>query len=81
MLQRNHLMITTDSLKKMDAEAFKKMQDQTLSGPKNQSRTIKITPPSQFFHIELNEHAWHFYEMATKKEDLESGSFMVQKVN
>jgi tetratricopeptide (TPR) repeat protein len=72
MLQRNHLMITTDSLKKMDAEAFKKMQDQTLSGPKNQSRTIKITPPSQFFHIEINEHAWHFYEMATKKEDLES---------
>jgi tetratricopeptide (TPR) repeat protein len=70
LIERNHLRVTADSLKKLDALAFKRTQ---ASQQKNQTRVVKIAPPSQYLHIELNEHAWHFYEMATKKEDLETG--------
>ena len=33
---------------------------------------VRFSPPSQFYHIELNEHAWHFYEMFDNANDLET---------
>jgi hypothetical protein len=69
-----HMLVTADSLKKMDEFELK---NQTISLPApNQPlpyhNVIKFAPLSQFFPQELNEHAWHFFEMTDNQEDLKN---------
>lgn len=71
-LDYTHMRLTVDSLKRMDELEMKKQLSRPFPGKPSQLQTMKMSPPSQFFHIELNEHAWHFFEMATKKHDLEN---------
>ncbi|MDQ6477906.1 hypothetical protein [Dyadobacter sp. LHD-138] len=68
-----HQRLTVDSLLKMDEKEFRNQSFPKPDPSKEVSvQKIGFTAPSQFFHIELNEHAWHFFEMAGKKEDLEN---------
>ncbi|MCF0056236.1 thioredoxin family protein [Dyadobacter sp. CY356] len=69
-LDYTHMRLTVDSLKRMDEKEMKIQQSRQIPG--KLSHTMRISPPSQYFHIELNEHAWHFFEMAKKKGDLEN---------
>ncbi len=66
------MRLTVDSLKRMDELEMKNQISRPFPGKSSQLQTMRMSPPSQFFHIELNEHAWHFFEMATKKRDLEN---------
>ena len=71
-LDQNHLLMTVDSLKRMDEAEFKKnLADQTPVGPAGEKIAILFSPPSQIFHIELNEHAWNYYQMNNNQNDLE----------
>lgn len=68
-----HQRLTVDSLLEMDEKEFRNQPFPKETPSKEVSiQRVGFTAPSQFFHIELNEHAWHFYEMARKKEDLET---------
>jgi thioredoxin-related protein len=86
-LDFNHMRLTVDSLKRLDASELKKKLD-NYTGNKGLNRpfpgmqgqpapvtvsTFSFTPPSHYFHVELNEHAWHLYEMSDKPRDLENG--------
>ena len=74
MLVENSLIkVSLDSLKRMDDY---EMKHQTFSQPavgqqQPLNNTFRFAPPSQHYHIELNENAWHFFEMANQKDDLE----------
>lgn len=72
-LDFTHMVVTVDSLKKMD-EADMKNQPPLPPVPfrKETMRVVSVAPSSQFFHMDLNEHAWHFYEMSSKTSDLET---------
>jgi thioredoxin-related protein len=82
-LDYNHMRLTVDSLKRMDTSELKKMQDnqglnRPFPGMQGQPKQVIVSsfnfaPPSQYFHVELNEHAWHLYEMSDKPRDLENG--------
>lgn len=86
-LDFNHMRLTVDSLKRLDASEMKKMQNNQVKNkglnrpfPGMQGQpsqvavsTFSFSPPSQYFHVELNEHAWHIYEMSNKSKDLENG--------
>ena len=67
-----HMRLTVDSLKKMDEF---EMRNQTFSRPEPGQQlpltNVKYAPPSQFYYLELNEHAWRFFEMANEPADLE----------
>ena len=73
------MRISIDSLKKMDQqliqERFKARNggDNPPGGVPNvlTREMVSISPPSQFFHIELNQAAFYFWELATKPDDLE----------
>lgn len=72
-LDFTHMRITTDSLKKMDeAETKNQPAVPPAAWSKESVKMVRFAPPSQFYHIELNEHAWHFYEMFTNVGDLET---------
>lgn len=60
-LDFTHMVVTVDSLKKMD-EADMKNQPPLPPVPfrKETMRVVNVAPSSQFFHMDLNEHAWHF---------------------
>lgn len=72
-LDYTHMRITADSLKKIDDVA---MKNQPVIPPapwaKESVRMVRFSPPSQFYHMELNEHAWHFFEMFDNANDLET---------
>jgi hypothetical protein len=68
-LDNTHMRMTADSLKKMD-EKLMNPPAVTAAGKTNQTR-IQMMPQSQFFHLDLNQHAWHFFEMSSKTDDLE----------
>jgi thioredoxin-related protein len=71
-IDHNHLLLSIDSLKRMDDDMMKKsLASQTPLGPAGEKQAIRFAPPSQRFHIELNEHAWHFYELNNNPRDLE----------
>ncbi|MCE6991728.1 DUF255 domain-containing protein [Dyadobacter sp. CY323] len=71
-IERNYMNVSIDFLKKIDSlEVVKMMPKDPI--PKNgvTVRSFGVQSPSQFYHIELNNRAWHFYEMAATKTDLE----------
>ena len=86
-LDFNHMRLTVDSLKRLDASELKKMQgnksinkglNRPFPGMQGQLASVTVSaisfaPPSQYFQAELNEHAWHLYEMSDKPRDLENG--------
>ncbi|MCE7040096.1 hypothetical protein [Dyadobacter sp. CY312] len=72
LLNYNHLVISSDSLRRMDEAYFKKMSKvNDSSNEKIVPNGVGFPPPSHYFNVELNEHAWHVYEMSDKKGELE----------
>lgn len=72
LMDQTHLLMTVDSLKRMDAAAFEKNRvAQTPVGPPGEKQAVRFAPPSQVFHMELNEHAWHYYQMNNNPRELE----------
>ena len=73
LLNFTHMSLTVDSLKKIDAQEMRN-QPQIPPAPwrKEPVRIVRNAPSSQFYHMELNEHAWHFYEISNKASDLET---------
>lgn len=67
-LDNNHVRLTADSLKRMDERLMNPRK--VAVGSKAKPRP-QMMPQSQFIHMDLNEHAWHIYEMSSKTDDLE----------
>jgi tetratricopeptide (TPR) repeat protein len=70
-LDRHHMRITADSLKKLDQQELRNSISDNPASKQPQTFSVRSVPHSQFFHMDLNEHAWHFYEMSDKVSDLE----------
>ncbi|SDE50164.1 Thioredoxin-related protein [Dyadobacter soli] len=71
-LEQNHLLLSVDSLKRMDQAALQKnLADQTPLGPAGEKQAVRFAPPSQQYQMELNNHAWQFYLLNNKPRDLE----------
>ncbi|CAG4999343.1 hypothetical protein DYBT9275_02206 [Dyadobacter sp. CECT 9275] len=68
-LDHTHMHLTADSLKRMDARLMNPAK--APAGTKAKHPGMPIIPQSQFFHMDLNEHAWHVFEMSSKIDDLE----------
>ena len=80
LFQHHHMMITVDSLKRMDDEMLKKnLADQTPLGPAGEKQAVHFAPPSQYFHTELNNHAWNFYQYNNNPRDLENALMWSKK--
>jgi len=72
-INQTHMSLTVDSLKKMDAQQMKNQAPRPPAPFRKDHVNIKrFAPPSQYFHMDLNEHAWHFYEMSDKVGELET---------
>lgn len=76
LMESKYMPLTIDSLNAMDDAAF--MTQRTFIEAKPQkpkqgvvSRSFGMVPPSQFISKDLNEHAYHFYELTSDKELLE----------
>jgi thioredoxin-related protein len=67
-LDQIHMRMTADSLKKIDA---KLMNPPAPTSTTKKSHPQMMMPQSQFFHMDLNEHAWHVFQMSMKTDDLE----------
>ncbi len=46
-----------------------------------QVRAIGVMPPSQFIFRDLNEHAYHFYELTQDKALLEKALIWSKKID
>lgn len=68
-LDYTHMRLTADSLKRMD-ERIMNPPKAALGSKTKQSRP-QMMPQSQFYHMDLNEHAWHIFQMSSKVDDLE----------
>lgn len=80
LIQQNHLWLTVDSLKRMDEEMLQKnLADQTPLGPAGEKQAVRFAPPSQYFHTELNNHAWNFYQFNNNPRDLENALMWSKK--
>lgn len=77
----NHMRTSIDSLKRLD-EAEMKKQMKTMTDQMKNRRGVApsemmsremfgIRPPSQFYHIELNQAAWYFWELTSDYNHLE----------
>lgn len=76
LIESKYMPLTVDSLDAMDDAAFKAQQTFFMSKRGKRERDITvmsmaIAPPSQFVYLELNEHAYHFYELTRDRELLE----------
>ena len=76
LMESKYMPLTVDSLNVMDDAAFKAQQEffEVVRGKPGQGvtvRSLQMMPPSQFIARDLNEHAYHFYELANDKELLE----------
>lgn len=76
LIETKYMPLTIDSLNAMDDAAFKAQQNFVMSKRGKPEyglmvRSIAMAPPSQFISIELNEHAYHFYELTRDKGLLE----------
>lgn len=79
-LDQIHLLLSVDSLKRMDQTALKNnLADQTPMGPGSEKQVVRFAPPSQQFHMELNNHAWQFYLWNDKPRDLERALMWSEK--
>ncbi|KAA0992393.1 thioredoxin family protein [Dyadobacter aurulentus] len=71
-IERYYLNISLDSLKGLDqAEKDKMLAVKPKMKDGVTVMSFKFTNPSQFYPMELNNRAWHFYQLASRKEDLE----------
>jgi len=68
-LDNTHMRLTADSLRRMDEKMMN--PPQVASGSKTKQSRPQMAPRSQFIHMDLNEHAWHIFEMSSKTDDLE----------
>ena len=68
-----HMNMTIDSLTAFNDRVFKKMEAERR--PKNLTKPVAtvfaFSPPSQFIIKDLNDNAWHFYEIMRNKTELE----------
>jgi len=76
LVETKYMPLTIDSLDAMDDAAFKAQQHFFISkrGKSDRGavvRSMAIAPPSQFIYLEMNEHAYQFYELTRDKELLE----------
>ena len=76
LVENKYMPLTIDSLDAMDDAAFKAQQSFFMSrrGKPEQGITVRsmaISPPSQFIYLELNQHAYQFYELTKDKDLLE----------
>lgn len=79
-ITNTHLRMTVDSLKRIDEAAFEKSRERQMPmGPGGPRQAVQFAPPSQHFHMELNEHAWHFYQLNNKTRDLEQALMWSKK--
>ncbi|GLU52049.1 hypothetical protein Dfri01_15100 [Dyadobacter frigoris] len=69
-----HMNMTIDSLNTFDEHAFNKLLAQQKPGKSSKpvSITLAFSAPSQFIIKDLNDNAFHFYEVITNKNDLEN---------
>ena len=71
-LSRYHMQLTVDSLRKMDdSERRNQGFSKPTDGQQSSVQTVVFSPPSQYYHMELNNHAWNFFKMASKPTELE----------
>lgn len=68
-LDNTHMRLTADSLKRMDEKILN--PPKIALGSKTKQSRPQMGPRSQFIHMDLNEHAWHIFEMSSKTDDLE----------
>lgn len=72
LIEKHYLTISLDSLKALDQAEMDKMAS---ARPKLKNgiteMSFRLSKPSQFFPMELNNRAWHFYELTTDNEYLE----------
>jgi thioredoxin-related protein len=68
-LDDTHMKITADSLRKIDEKLMN--PPVVNSGSRDKKPPRPMAPISQFFHLDLNEHAWHVFQMSSKIGDLE----------
>ncbi|TLV02268.1 hypothetical protein [Dyadobacter luticola] len=79
-INRYYLNVKIDSLIAMDDLEVKKMMAQRPNFKEgNVTQSFGIAPPSQYFHLELNNQAWRVYEWANSKEMLERALTWSQK--
>lgn len=76
LMESQYMPLTVDSLDAMDDAAFRGQQAffEVIRGKREQGvavRSFAMIPPSQFIARDLNEHAYHFYELTRDKELLE----------
>ncbi|MGV3602913.1 MAG: thioredoxin family protein [Dyadobacter fermentans] len=76
LMESHYMPLTVDSLNKMDDAAFHEQNTAftTKRGKPEQGivvRSMAMMPPSQFIYKDLNEHAYHFYELTRDKALLE----------
>jgi tetratricopeptide (TPR) repeat protein len=76
LMESKYMPLTIDSLNAMDDAAFMAQRTFMEVKPKKPQqgimvRSFAIAPPSQFIAKDLNEHAYHFYELTSDKDLLE----------
>lgn len=72
LLDHSYMSLPVDSLKRMDEAALQSnAANQAPLGPAGEKQAVHFAPPSQFYHMDLNEHAWQFYLLNNKRNDLE----------
>ena len=71
MLDEYHMRITADSLARMDKQEMETRAAGNASSKRPKSLNLNSPLPSEFYHQDLNEHAWHFFQMSDSVEDLE----------
>ncbi|TDE17118.1 hypothetical protein [Dyadobacter psychrotolerans] len=64
-----HMRLTADSLRRMDDRMMN--PPKVAAGSKTKQARPQMMPQSVFIHMDLNEHAWHFFQMSSKTDDLE----------
>ncbi|GGM85197.1 hypothetical protein GCM10010967_16460 [Dyadobacter beijingensis] len=87
LVETHYMPLTVDSLNAIDDAAFD-VQRRALMNRKKQPKrdetgvtamSIAFMPPSQFIHKELNEHAYHIFELTRDKEALAKALTWSQK--
>lgn len=69
-----HMHVTIDSLTSFDKRVYNRLSALKKSKKTGAPVSIRLSfsAPSQFIIKDLNENAWHFYEIVTNRDDLES---------
>jgi len=76
LMENKYMPLTIDSLNAMDDAAVAAQQPFMNFKPQKSNQRVMVSsfaiaPPSQFIYKDLNDHAYHFYELTRDKELLE----------